>query len=78
MLYIADCSQINVLDSENVNVTLRELNIGIGKLQSWEYVNIISLDSLTCRVKTSDDGQMLYFEWRFGIVDILLELDKKT
>jgi hypothetical protein len=60
---------INLLHTENANLTSDDLKTSIAKLENWWNVQLVSYDTLTSRGKPSSNGQLSHCLWSFGIFD---------
>jgi len=69
MTHGADFKLVNLLHSENMNLTHEDLNTSIDEPENWWNIHHVSYDTLTSRSKPSSNGQHSYIEWSFGIVD---------
>jgi len=60
---------VNLLHTENANLTHKDLNTSINKPENRWNIHLVSYDTLTSRVKPSSHGQLSYCAWSFGIFD---------
>jgi hypothetical protein len=64
-----DFKLVNLLRSENVNLTHKDLNTSIDKPENRWNIHLVSYDTLTSRAKPSSNGQLSYCTSSFGIFD---------
>jgi len=64
-----DFKQVNLLHSENVYLSHKDLNTSIAELETRWNIHLVSYDIFTSRSKRSSNDQRSYCAWRFGIFD---------
>jgi len=69
MTHRLDWQRVNLVDAENVNLTHEDLNTTIDKYENWWNICLLPYDTLTSRVKSTSNVQMLHCWWRFRIFD---------
>jgi len=60
---------VNLLHSENANLTHEDLNTSIDQLENRWNIHLVSYDTLTSRAKPSSYSQLCYCAWSFAIFD---------
>jgi hypothetical protein len=69
MTHGTDVKLVNLLHSENVNLTDQDLNTSIDKPEKRWNIHLVSYDTLTSRAKPSSNGWLSHCTWSFGIFD---------
>jgi len=69
MTHETDFKLVNLLHTDNANLTYDHLNTSIDKLRNWWNIHLVSYDTITSRAKPSHNGQLSYCAWSFGIFD---------
>jgi len=69
MTYPTDFQLINLLQTENANLTLKDLNTSLDQPENRWNIHFVSYDTLTSRAKPSSNSQLSHSSWSFGIFD---------
>ena len=69
MTYATDFKLINLLRTENVNLTHENLNTSLDQPENRWNIPLVSYDTLTSREKPSSNSQISQCSWSFGIFD---------
>jgi len=69
MTHGTDFKLVNMLHTENANLTYKELNTTIEAPEYQWIIHLVSYGTLTPRAKPSINSQLSYCAWSFGIFD---------
>jgi len=69
MTHGTDFKPVNLLHTENANLTHEDLNTSIDEPENQWNIHLVSYDSLTSMAKPSSNGRLSHCSWSFGIID---------